>query len=181
MVFDFSGNSNFNVMKRLLRVKKIYQDYVAGYREYLKLRGFGTHVNDLDFIKRGFIYCWWEPGFHCFWKTWNPGISYFTYKLYLLLGGKEKQTLGTIAVFVLNGLIHNMVVISFLRRCDFPLPFTFLGFGLFSIIFRWLDKHIDLQRIPGVCHFCMNAGLVILSFKFGFYADDHFVSILLSG
>lgn len=159
--------------QRISGLQAAYLRYVDDYREYLRLRGFGTHINDWFFVKRGFVECWWEPGFHCFWQVWNPGISYFTYKFYLLLGGNKRQNRATITAFVINGLVHNLVVIPILQRWDFPLPFTFLCFGLLTVGFRWLGRHIDLKKLPDICHLCINIGLVMLSFKIGFYINNH--------
>lgn len=158
---------------------RVSQRYVDDYKKYLRLRGFGTHINDWIFVKRGFIECWWEPGFHHFWQVWNPGIGYFTYKFYIRLGGNKRQDLGTIAIFLINGLIHNLVAMLFLKKWDFPLPFTFLSFGLFTVGFRWLDRYTNLKKLPEICHLCINVGLVILSFKFGFYINNHIVTQLV--
>ena len=168
------------MLKREISIlQKTYQDYVDDYRGYLRFRGYGTHLNDWVFIKRGFIECWWEPGFHRFWQIWNPGIGYFTYKFYLFLGGNKRQNLATITAFVINGLIHNIAVIPFLQRWDFPLPFTYFCFGLLTVGFRWLDRHTNLEKMPDICHLCINIGLVILSFKFGFYINNHLIARLL--
>lgn len=164
--------------QRILDLQEFHKRYVDDYKAYLGMRGFGTHINDRSFAMRGFVTCWWEPGFHRFWQSWNPGIGYLTYKFYLLLGGKKHQNLATIATFLVNGLLHNLVVIPFVKRCDFPLPFTFLCFALFTVGFRWLDNYIDLEKLPDICHLCLNVGLVILSFEFGFYVDDHIVASL---
>jgi hypothetical protein len=176
----FFGEQALMLKRWISSLQTAYQRYVIDYKEYLRLRDFGTHINDWFFVKRGFVECWWQPGFHRFWQAWNPGISYFTYKFYLFLGGNKRQNLATIIVFLVNGLIHNLVVIPFLKRWDFPLPFTFLCFGLLTVCFRWLDRHTNLEKLPDICHLCINVGLVILSFKFGFYVNDHVVSILFT-
>lgn len=157
------------------RVNRSYHQYVADYKQYLWLRGFGDHLHDAHFVQRGFLECWFEPGFHRFWQVWNPGIAYFTYRLYLWLGGRERQGLATMAVFLLNGIFHNVIVSLLLQRWAFPLPFTFLSFGVFTVIFRWLDIYFPLARLPRICHFMINVGLVVLSFEFGFYMNGRLV------
>jgi hypothetical protein len=158
-----------------------YASWVSDYKRYLMLRGYQGHVNDWFFVKRGFIECWFEPGFHRFWQVWNPGIGYFTYKLYLSIGGNNRQGLGTITTFLINGLIHNIVVIPFLRRWDFPLPFTFLCFGLLTVGFNWLARHIDLKKLPWICHMFINVGAVLVSFEIGFRINRLLVHELLQG
>jgi len=136
------------------------------------LRGYDDHINDWSFIKRGFLECWLQPGFHRFWQVWNPGIGYFAYQLYIFFGGNQRRNLATLAAFVLNGLFHNLVLSLLLWRWDFPLPFTFLSFGVFTIISRWLDQLLNLKRFPRIIHLIINLGLVIVSFEFGFSMND---------
>lgn len=158
-----------------------YARYVCNYRQYLKLRGFGNHVNDWFFVKRGFLECWLQPGLHRFWQVWNPGIGYFAYKMYISFGGKTRPNVATLAVFLVNGLVHNLVVSLILWRWEFPLPFTFALFGILTVAYKWLDRHIDMNKWPPVIHLALNVGVVILSFGFGFRMSDLLQSSLLSG
>jgi len=168
-------------LKHFQDLKASYHQYVCYYKQYLKLRGYGNHVNDWFFVKRGFLECWLQPGFHRFWQVWNPGIGYFAYKVYLSCGGKDRQNTATIAAFLVNGLVHNLIVSLILWRWDFPLPFTFTLFGVLTIAFKWLDKHVNMNRWPRFCHLALNVGLVILSFDFGFRMNDLLQTTLLSG
>jgi hypothetical protein len=159
------------------KLKSQYTRYVEDYREYLKLRGYGEHVNDWFFVKRGFLECWFEPGYHHFWQLWNPGIGYFTYRLYRRLGGKGLGTRGRqnqniILTFLVNGIVHNLIVMIFMWKLSIPLPFTFLAFGVFTVLFRELGRIVDFSTWPKLIHFAINTGLVIISFNFGFRMDD---------
>ncbi|MHC4521398.1 MAG: hypothetical protein ACYTAS_22630, partial [Planctomycetota bacterium] len=49
-----------------------YQRYVANYKAYVRMRGYGDHLNDGPFFVRSFLTCWAEPGFHRCWQVWNP-------------------------------------------------------------------------------------------------------------
>lgn len=155
-----------------VKIERSYQHYVGDYKQYLRLRGYGDHLNDRAFFKRSFLECWLETGFHRFWQVWNPGIGYFVYKLYIVFGGNKRKAPATIAAFLINGLIHNLVVILFMRRWDFPLPFTFLSFGVFTVVFRWLDRFVEMDKLPRVLHLAINVGLVVISFDFGFAMND---------
>ena len=160
------------------RLTRPYHAYVRDYKQYLKLRGFGNHIHDRFFVKRGFLECWLQPGFHRFWKVWNPGIGYFTYRLYLYFGGKDRRNAATIAAFIVNGLIHNLIISLLLWRWDIPLPFTFTLFGFLTVLSRWLDRPIKMKQWPRICHLALNSGLVILSFDFGFFMNDLMHTIL---
>ena len=71
-----------------------YDDYVERYASYARMRGFGSELNDWAYHRRGFIECWAQPGFHRFWQVWNPGISYFVYRLFIRLGGRRRLEIG---------------------------------------------------------------------------------------
>jgi hypothetical protein len=169
-------------IKQLFRMK--YEAYVEDYKRYLKLRGFGNHHDDWFFVKRGFLECWLTPGFHRFWQTWNPGISYFTYRLYVRmigvgLGSRRRQNAAILLTFLINGLIHNFVVMVFTWRTSIPLPFTFFALGLFTIFSKQLDSLLCFERWPKIIHLGINAGLIILAFDFGFKMDDLVHSIFI--
>lgn len=165
---------------RFSNFRVAYRQYVCNYKLYLKLRGFGEHVNDWAFVKRGFLDPWLQPGFHRFWQTWNPGIGYFAYRMYLSLGGKHRQNWAIIAAFLVNGLVHNLIGSLILWRWDFPLPFTFTLFGFLTIVSKWLDQHVNMDRWPWVVHLAINVSLVILSFDFGFRMNELLQTTLLS-
>jgi len=162
------------------RLACAYHSYVSDYKRYLKRRGFGDHIHDSFFVNRGFLECWLQPGFHHFWQVWNPGIGYFAYKLYLAFGGKNRRSIATVASFLVNGLVHNLVISLLLWRWDFPLPFTFTLFGFLTVISRWLEAPMRMSKWPRVCHLALNIGLVILGFDFGFFMDDLLHAILNS-
>lgn len=168
-------SSNYLELRR--RCHLLYDDFVQDYKSYLQLRGFGTHHDDWFFVKRGFIECWFAPGFHRFWQTWNPGIGYFTYRLYLWLIGiglarKRKKNLAILLTFLINGLIHNLVAVIILQRCSFPLPFTFFALGVLTVLSYALERKLFFIHWPMIFHFVVNVGLIIISFEFGFRMDD---------
>ena len=168
-------------LARIRGLKASYDQYVCNYKQFLKLRGFGNHVNDWFFVKRGFLECWVQPGFHRFWQTWNPGITYFAYEVYMFFGGKKRKNTATIAAFLVNGLAHNLIVSLIVWRWDFPLPFTFTLFGILTIVSGQLDRHINMKKWPKIFHLAINVSLIILSFDFGFRINDLLRVILFSG
>lgn len=116
-------------------IKQAYKKYKLGYLKHLRKLGYGSHSGDFNlfFIKRAFILCWNKPGFHYFWRYWNPGISFLTFKLFHKLGGNHNKFFAIILTFIINGLIHNLIVYPFLGW-SFTLPITFLCFGIFTVL-----------------------------------------------
>ncbi|NCF64931.1 MAG: hypothetical protein GWP61_03090 [Chloroflexi bacterium] len=154
------------------RLSTSHKLFIVDYTGYLRLRGFEDHVNDWFFVKRGFLTCWLEPGFHNFWRVWNPGISYFCFRFYLLLGGRRKRELAAVVVFFVNGVLHNLLFSLITGRYSFPLPFTFLSFGALAVASQHLQKVFNQRRLPAIVNAAINIGLVIGSFDFGFRMND---------
>jgi D-alanyl-lipoteichoic acid acyltransferase DltB (MBOAT superfamily) len=135
------------------------------------MRGYGDHLNDGPFFKRSFLTCWTEPGFHRFWRTWNPGIGYFVFRLYLALGGKRNRVLATLVAFEVCGIAHVLIVYPFLRRWSLVLPVAFLCFGILALVSRGLEHVLRQERWPAVANVIVNVSLVVASFDVGFRVD----------
>jgi hypothetical protein len=152
-------------------IGKRYQGYVESYRAYVKRRGYGDHLNDWPFFKRSFLTCWAEPGFHRFWRVWNPGIGYFVLRLYLALGGKRNRVMATLGAFEVCGIAHVLAVYPLLRRWSLVLPVAFLCFGILTLVSRGLEHVLSQDRWPTVANVVVNVGLVVASFDIGFRVD----------
>lgn len=146
-----------------------YEKYKAGYLQHLKKLGYGDHSGDFDwfFISRAFILCWGKPGFHFFWRYWNPGIGYMTYRLFHQLGGNRHRIPAILITFLVNGLVHNLVLSPFLGW-SYTLPVTFLCFGIFSVISEKLQFLLHQDKWHWIFNAIVNVSLVVVSFDIGF-------------
>ena len=99
------------------------------YNQYLILRGYDPSSSKLIILKRALIDSWGEPGFHQFWRVWNPGIGHLLYRLYLLLSGNRTRLIATMIVFTSCGFMYDVLVMSIFRRsfAAFTLAFVFSG------------------------------------------------------
>jgi len=121
---------------------------------------------------RAFVLAWTEPGFHRFWRVWNPGISFFPYQVYLRLGGRRRWVLATLGAFLANGLAHNVIVLPFFRLWwSWTIPVAFLCFGVFTVISRASAGFLAQERWPIVLNTAVNIGLVCLSMNLGFRVE----------
>lgn len=150
---------------------KRYDRYVSSYRAYARMRGFTSEVNDWPYVRRSFIECWAEPGFHRFWRVWNPGISYFVYRLFLRLGGRRRWFLPTILAFLLCGVAHTIIAAPFLGRWSFSVITAFGCFGVLTVASRLAAPFLRQDRWPGIVNVLVNAALVAGSFDVGFRMD----------
>jgi len=147
-----------------------YARWTDDYRRFARGRGFRT-FNDWPYHRRGFLECWAEPGFHRFWRVWNPGIAYFVHLLYLGLGGRKRWILPTFLAFLGCGLAHTVIVAPFLGRWSYSVIAAFGCFGILTPLSRRLAPVLRQDRWPVMANVLINVGLVIGSFDVGFRVD----------
>ena len=152
-------------------VKAWYERYVAAYEKYARMRGFNTEINDWPYVRRSFIECWAEPGFHRFWQVWNPGIAFFIYRLFIRLGGRRRWLFPTVSAFVLCGVAHTVIVAPFFGRWSFSVITAFACFGVLTVVSRLASSILRQERWPGIANVLVNAALVAGSFDIGFRVD----------
>jgi len=150
--------------------REIHAAWMADYKRFARIRGFRS-FNDWPYHRRSFIECWAEPGFHRFWQVWNPGIAWFAYRLFLLLGGRKRWVWPTFATFVLNGLLHTLVVVPFTRTWSTTIIVTFACFGILTVASRYLARFLRQDTWPVIVNVTVNVLLVIASFDLGFRAN----------
>jgi hypothetical protein len=154
------------------RARQRFEAYVADYRRFARSRGFRSEINDWPYVRRSFIECWVEPGFHRFWQVWNPGIAYFVNRLFLRLGGRRRWATATIAAFFLSGLAHTLVIVPFVGHWSHTLLVTFTCFGVLTVISRLLEPWLQQSRWPAALNLAVNVALIAGSFDVGFKIDD---------
>jgi hypothetical protein len=135
------------------------------------MRGFRTEINDWPYVRRSFLECWAEPGFHRFWQVWNPGIAYFVWRLFLRLGGRKRWVAPTILSFLLCGLAHTLIVAPFLGRWSYSVIIAFGCFGVLTVLSRFAEPILRQHRWPVALNVLLNAVFVAGSFHVGFRID----------
>jgi hypothetical protein len=151
-------------------VRRFQTGFESRLRAYVKKRGFES-LHDRAFFVRAFLTCWAEPGFHRFWRVWNPGISYFVHRLYVRLRPSLGRDEATVVAFVANGVVHTAVVAPLLGRWSWTLPVAFLFFGAFTVASRRLEGPLRQSAWPWPLNACVNVALVCLSMDLGFRFD----------
>ena len=153
------------------RFAERFDRYEKRYRSYARMRGFGPQINDWPYHRRGFIECWAAPGFHRFWQIWNPGISYFVFRLFILLGGSRRWVGPTILSFIICGVVHTLLVAPFFGRWSFSVITAFTCFGLLTVISRYTAAYLRQDNWPVAANVVVNVTLVAGSFDLGFRLD----------
>lgn len=159
-------------------LKARFRLYTQRYIAYAKLRGFKS-FNDWAYHRRSFIECWGEPGFHRFWQIWNPGITYFFYRLYLYLFRlhffhhvKINWIFTTIAAFFINGIIHTLVFYIIAGAWSYTVPVTFFIFGVFTVLSKIFETVLKQSKWPWIINSALNIILIIVAFDIGFRVND---------
>jgi len=140
------------------------------FRIYLHRRGYRTY-NDGAFFRRAFLECWAEPGFHRFWRVWNPGLGFLVFRLYRALGGNRGGPLIKVVAFLASGVAHNLLVLPILGW-SFTLPVAFASAGVLVVLGPNLSRFLRQHRWPAPLNVAVNVALVVGCFSAGFRVDD---------
>ena len=118
------------------------------YNQYLILRGYDPSSSKPAILKRALVDSWSQPGFHQFWRVWNPGIGHLLYRLYLVLGGNRLRLIATMLVFTLCGLMHDALVMLIFRRPFTAFTVAFFSFGILAVTNRAFESVLRQERWP---------------------------------
>lgn len=140
------------------------------FRIYLLRRGYRTS-NDWPFFRRAFLESWAQPGFHRFWRVWNPGLGFLTFRMYRVIGGNRRGHVATILTFLGSGMAHSLLVLPALGW-SYTIPVTFSCFGILASAGPALSRLLGLASWPALANAALNAALVIACFSLGFRADE---------
>jgi hypothetical protein len=131
--------------------------FEASYKQYLILRGYDPSASRLLVLRRALVDCWGEPGFHQFWRVWNPGVGHILFKLYRLLGGNHNRVVATLLVFAMCGAFHDLMVMLIFQRPFLAFTAAFFSSGLLSLTNRLLDPLLRQHRWPSSLNAMCNA------------------------
>jgi hypothetical protein len=126
------------------------------YDRYLVLRGYDPSSSKLVILKRALFDSWGEPGFHQFWRVWNPGVGHLLYRLYLLLGGNRARLIATLLVFILCGILHDVLVMLIFQRPFVAFTAAFLFFGVLALGNRSLETVLQQGHWPRLLNALFN-------------------------
>ena len=137
--------------------------FSESYSQYLILRGYDPSSSKLIILKRALVDSWGEPGFHQFWRVWNPGVGHLLYRLYLVLGGNRIRLVATMLVFTLCGLVHDVLVMLMFRRPFAAFTAAFVFSGILAVINRSLEPILRQDRWPRLLNVLINVSCLAVS------------------
>lgn len=127
-------------------------------------------------MKRSLFDSWAQPGFHRFWRVWNPPVGYPLFLLYRLLGGNRNRVVATLLIFTFTGLLHDVVVIALQQRWYVALTCAYFAFGCLSIMSMKLAPLVGQRRWPMILNVLVNVGLVVGTLESSNRLYWHFVA-----
>jgi hypothetical protein len=135
------------------------------YHQYCTRRGYKPPFKGWPVIRRSLLESWAQPGFHRFWRVWNPPIGYPLFRLYSLLGGNRNRVVATLVVFTVAGAFHDLVVVAFKPRWGPILTFAYFVFASLSLLSSRLAPFVRWETWPKFMNVIVNAGLVFGTFE----------------
>ncbi|MCP4200688.1 MAG: hypothetical protein GY769_01985 [bacterium] len=116
---------------------------------------------------------WVQPGFHRFWRVWNPLYGYFLYRLYLVLGGNRHRLVATLTVFASCGFVlHDLLVFLFSGYFSLVCTFGFVFFAILSLLSARFQKLLRQGEWPAAANAAANIGAIIVGLIGGVWANN---------
>lgn len=137
------------------------------FAEFLAARGFDAK-DRAGFMRRMFVTAWGEPGFHRFWRIWNPLYGYVLFRLYVVLGGRRRPVLASLVVFLACGFfLHDLVVAVPTRKLSFTTTLSFAIFWLLASLSRALAGRLRQERWPRSANVALNVACILVGLASG--------------
>jgi hypothetical protein len=144
---------------------RVDEKKILTYKEFLTSRNIDEPTKPWPYFRQGVVMCWTEPGFHNFWRKWNPLIGYFTYRLYVFLGGKKRLVPATLVTFIICGFAHDLVGLLLFKKLTPKSTIIFILFSIFTLLSKIPGKGSFQEQWPTTVNVVINLVLVWISFR----------------
>lgn len=134
-------------------------------------RGYDTK-SAVAILRRLFVESWAEPGFHNFWRVWNPVYGNGLFKLYRAIGGNESPVVATFAVFAFCGFVlHDTIHIARTGMLTLSTTLAFVLFALATLLSKRYERVLRQSTWPSFANVMVNLGLVAVGLWAGGVLD----------
>jgi hypothetical protein len=135
------------------------------YAQYCARRGYVPPFRGWSVVKRSLLDSWAQPGFHRFWRIWNPPIGYPLFRFYRVLGGNRNRAFATFTVFTVTGVLHDLAAFVLTRQWALALTLAYVVFAGLSLLSLRLAPLLRQERWPAMVNVLMNGLLVVGTFE----------------
>jgi hypothetical protein len=135
------------------------------YAQYCLRRGYKPPFKGWPVIRRSLFQSWAQPGFHRFWRVWNPPVGYLLYKLYVLFGGNRNRIISTSIVYAISGALHDLVVITLVPIWGPIITSSYLVSGWLSLLSLKMERILHQKKWPPILNVILNFILIVGVFE----------------
>jgi hypothetical protein len=135
------------------------------YAQYCLRRGYQPPFKGWPVIRRSLFESWAQPGFHRFWRVWNPPVGYLLFRFYILLGGNRNRFISTSIVFAVSGALHDVVVFALVPKWGPIITSSYLVFGWLSLLSLKMENLLHQEHWSPILNAILNIGLIIGIFE----------------
>jgi D-alanyl-lipoteichoic acid acyltransferase DltB (MBOAT superfamily) len=112
-----------------------------------------------------------QPGFHRFWRVYNPAIGYPLFRLYVALGGNRNRAPATLGVFLWCGFLHDVIVMILKWHWSIIFVVAYFCFALLSLLSLKLQPVIRQDKWPTLVNVMLNIILIAAPIQSGIWLN----------
>ncbi len=125
-------------------------------------RGYQYPLQSGDVLLRWWFLSFAQPGFHRFWRVWNPLLGYLLFLFYVALGGNKRPFLASLVVFTCCGFVfHDLLTLKDAIALD-----TTISFMVWAVLCD-LSRRYHLHKIQEQWPWISNVLVNVLLLYFG--------------
>ena len=127
--------------------------------EFYPKRGYKYPLQSGDLLLRWWFLSFAQPGFHRFWRVWNPLLGYLLFLFYVALGGKKRPFIATFVVFSCCGFVfHDLLTLK--DAIELDMTISFMIWAVLCDLSRRYQLHKIQEKWPWIANAMVNALLL---------------------
>ena len=122
-------------------------------------RGYKYPLQSGDVLLRWWFISFAQPGFHRFWRVWNPLLGYLLFLFYVALGGNKRPFVASFVVFTSCGFVlHDLMTLK--ETLELDMTISFMIWAILCELSRSFKLHEMQEKWPWVANVLVNALLL---------------------
>ena len=123
-------------------------------------RGYKYPIKIGDLLLRWWFLSFAQPGFHRFWRVWNPLLGYLLFLFYIALGGNKRPFIASFVVFTSCGFVfHDLLTLKEVIALDTTI--SFMIWAVLCDLSRRYQLHKIQEKWPWIANVLINALLLV--------------------
>ena len=123
-------------------------------------RGYKYPLQIVDVMLRWWFLSFAQPGFHRFWRVWNPLLGYLLFLFYIVLGGNKRPFMAGFVVFTSCGFfLHDLLTLKEVIELDMTI--SFMIWAVLCDLSRRYQLHKIQEKWPWIANVLINALILV--------------------